>query len=67
MPALGKPTTESTSAIYLQALPGSFVYPNTMLVRVEGIDDAADEAIRAAFSIGVRRPLCRIRASAYRY
>jgi hypothetical protein len=27
-----------------------------MLVRVEGIDDAADEAIRAAFSIGVRRP-----------
>ncbi|SOE89046.1 Uncharacterized membrane protein [Caballeronia arationis] len=55
MPALGKLTTESNSALYLQVLPGSFVDHNTVLARVEGIDESGDEALRAAFSIGVRR------------
>ncbi|SAL67206.1 DUF2254 domain-containing protein [Caballeronia humi] len=55
MAALGKLTSESNAAIYLLVLPGSFVVQNTVLARVEGFDDAADEAIRAAFSIGVRR------------
>lgn len=55
MPALARLTAHESSAIYVQAIPGSFVDPQTVLASVVSTEAVDDESVRAAFSIGVRR------------
>lgn len=55
MPALASLTAHENSAIYVQAIPGSFVDPQTVLASVVSTEAVDDEQVRAAFSIGVRR------------
>jgi uncharacterized membrane protein len=55
MPALASLTDHESSAIYVQAIPGSFVDPQTVLASVVSTEPVDAEQVLAAFSIGVRR------------
>ncbi|MEM5461158.1 DUF2254 domain-containing protein [Paraburkholderia phytofirmans] len=56
IPALARLTDHGSSAIYVRAIPGSFVDLQTVLASVVSTTRAIDEEqVRAAFSIGVRR------------
>ncbi|WP_068825743.1 DUF2254 domain-containing protein [Pseudomonas sp. BMS12] len=52
MPALAELSASPDSAIYLLAMPGSFITPGEPLAAVLGIDPAEDDRLRAAFSVG---------------
>lgn len=55
MPALAELSASPDSALYLLAMPGSFITPGEPLAAVIGIAPEEDERLRAAFSVGKRR------------
>lgn len=55
MPVLAELSEDEGSAIYLLAMPGSFIAPGEPLAAVVGIDECEDNRLRATFSIGKRR------------
>lgn len=55
MPALAELTTTQDSAVYLLAMPGSFIAPGEPLAAAVGITAEQDATLRAAFSVGHAR------------
>ena len=55
MPALAELSQGENAAIYLLAVPGSFVAPGEPLAAVVDLDSSTDDALRAAFTIGKHR------------
>ncbi|MFG0382142.1 DUF2254 domain-containing protein [Pseudomonas sp. zbq_18] len=55
LPALAELSQNENCAIYLIAVPGSFIAPGEALAAVVGIDEDSDERLRGAFTIGTRR------------
>lgn len=55
MPALAELTIAQDSAVYLLAMPGSFIAPGEPLAAAVGIATEQDDTLRATFSIGHAR------------
>src|SRR5690606_17590253 len=55
MQALTELSESRGSALYLHAVPGSFVEPTRPLLSVVGLEEDCDSRIRQAFSIGGQR------------
>jgi len=55
MPALAGLAADEGCAVFVQAVPGSFVDARSVLAATQGLGEDADARVRAAFSIGLRR------------